>query len=192
MEHPLSDMMTNTMSKIKDMVDVNTVVGSPITTPGGVTIIPVTKVSIGYGGGGSDFAMKNMPANRDNPFGGGAGAGIKITPVAFLVIRGENVRMLPVAEPASTSVDRLIELLPDLLEKGEAYFAEKKAAKEAEKAAEDTNFHFSQTHRRLNPPLRRLGNGYASVCLSESHRLRLLCLLRLHRPELRHHPIPRL
>ena len=129
MEHPLSDMMTNTMSKIKDMIDVNTVVGSPITTPGGVTIIPVTKVSIGYGGGGSDFATKNMPANRDNSFGGGAGAGIKITPVAFLVI--------PVAEPASTSVDRLIELLPDLLEKGEAYFAEKKAAKEAEKAAEE-------------------------------------------------------
>lgn len=103
MEHPLSDMMTNSMSKIKDMVDVNTVVGSPITTPGGVTIIPVTKVSIGYGGGGSDFATKNMPANHDNSFGGGAGAGIKITPVAFLVIRGENVRMLPVAEPASTS-----------------------------------------------------------------------------------------
>lgn len=137
MNHPLSDMMTNSMSKIRDMIDVNTVVGDPITTPGGVTIIPVTKVSIGYGGGGSDFAMKNMPANRDNSFGGGAGAGIKITPVAFLVIRGENVRMLPVAEPASTSVDRLIELLPDLLEKGEAYFAEKKAAKEAEKAAEE-------------------------------------------------------
>ena len=78
MEHPLSDMMTNTMSKIKDMIDVNTVVGSPITTPGGVTIIPVTKVSIGYGGGGSDFATKNMPVNRDNSFGGGAGAGIKI------------------------------------------------------------------------------------------------------------------
>ena len=189
MNHPLSDMMTNSMSKIRDMIDVNTVVGDPITTPGGVTIIPVTKVSIGYGGGGSDFAMKNMPANRDNPFGGGvgsrskipplafffflsstirilpftiggegggndfarkkgptkrekpvgggAGAGIKITPVAFLVIRSESVRMLPVAEPASTSVDRLIELLPDLLEKGEAYFAEKKAAKEAEKAAEE-------------------------------------------------------
>ena len=124
MNHPLSDMMTNSMSKIRDMIDVNTVVGDPITTPGGVTIIPVTKVSIGYGGGGSDFAMKNMPANRDNPFGGGAGAGIKITPVAFLVIRGENVRMLPVAEPASTSVDRLIELLPDLLEKGDAQLSQ--------------------------------------------------------------------
>ena len=135
MNHPLSDMMTNSMSKIRDMIDVNTVIGSPITTPDGVTIIPVTKVSIGYGGGGSDFAMKNMPG-ADNCFGGGAGAGIKITPVAFLVIRGESVRMLPVAEPASTSIDRLIELLPDLLEKGEAYFAEKKAAKEAEKAEE--------------------------------------------------------
>ena len=112
MNHPLSDMMTNSMSKIRDMIDVNTVVGDPITTPGGVTIIPVTKVSIGYGGGGSDFATKNYPPARDNAFGGGAGAGIK-------------------------SVDRLIELLPDLLEKGEAYFAEKKAAKEAEKAAEE-------------------------------------------------------
>ena len=133
----IPNMLESTIQKIREMVDVNSVIGEPISTPDGVTIIPVTKVSIGYGGGGSDFAMKNMPANRDNPVGGGAGAGIKITPVAFLVIRGENVRMLPVAEPASTSVDRLIELLPDLLEKGEAYFAEKKAAKEAEKAAEE-------------------------------------------------------
>ncbi len=137
MNHPLSDMMTNSMSKIRDMIDVNTVVGDPITTPGGVTIIPVTKVSIGYGGGGSDFAMKTCPRTATIPSAAAPAPGIKITPVAFLVIRGENVRMLPVAEPASTSVDRLIELLPDLLEKGEAYFAEKKAAKEAEKAAEE-------------------------------------------------------
>ena len=135
MNHPLSDMMMSSMGKIRDMIDVNTVIGEPIAA-GDVTIIPVTKVSIGYGSGGSDFATKNYPATRDNSFGGGAGAGIKITPVAFLVIRGESVRMLPVAEPASTSIDRLIELLPDLLEKGEAYFAEKRAAKEAEKAEE--------------------------------------------------------
>ena len=122
--------MTNTMSKIRDMIDVNTVVGDPITTPNGATIIPVTKVSIGYGSGGSDFSMKSTPANRENPFGGGAGAGIKITPVAFLVIRGDNVRMLPVAEPASTSMDRLIELLPDLIDKGESYLAQKRAAKQ--------------------------------------------------------------
>ena len=126
MNHPLSDMMTSTMAKIKDMIDVNTVIGDPITTPDGVTIIPVTKVSIGYGGGGSDFAMKNMPANRDNPFGGGAGGSVKITPIAFLIIRDGNVRMLPVAEPASTSMDRLIEQVPDLLDRIDAWRAEKK------------------------------------------------------------------
>ena len=128
---PLNDLMDTTMDKIRDMVDSNTIIGEPIQTPDGVTVIPVSRVSFGFGAGGGDYGKTDTAR-----FGGGAGAGIKITPVAFLVIRGENVRMLPVAEPASTSVDRLIELLPDLLEKGEAYFAEKKAAKEAEKAAE--------------------------------------------------------
>ena len=130
MNHPLSEMMSSSMSKIREMVDVNTVIGDPIVTGDGVTIIPVTKVSIGYGGGGSDFATKNYPANRDNAFGGGAGAGVTITPVAFLVVRGENVRMLPVAEPASTSVDRLIEQLPDLIDKLQSFVESRKAAKE--------------------------------------------------------------
>ena len=130
MNHPLSEMMSASMSKIREMVDVNTVIGDPIVTEGGVTIIPVTKVSIGYGGGGSDFATKNYPANRDNAFGGGAGAGVTITPVAFLVVRGENVRMLPVAEPASTSVDRLIEQLPDLIDQLQSFVESRKAEKE--------------------------------------------------------------
>ena len=130
MNHPLSEMMRSSMSKIREMVDVNTVIGDPIVTGDGVTIIPVTKVSIGYGGGGSDFATKNYPANRDNAFGGGAGAGVSITPVAFLIVRGENVRMLPVAEPASTSVDRLIEQLPDLIDKAQSFFESRKAEKE--------------------------------------------------------------
>ena len=136
MNHPLSEMLGDTMSKIREMIDVNTVVGAPITTPDGVTIIPVTKVSIGYGGGGSDFATKSYPAGRDNAFGGGAGAGVTITPVAFLVIRGENVRMLPIAEPASTSVDRLIELLPDILDKADDFLASRKTAKQQETSAE--------------------------------------------------------
>ncbi len=136
MNHPLSEMLGDTMSKIREMIDVNTVVGAPITTPDGVTIIPVTKVSIGYGGGGSDFATKNYPAGRDNAFGGGAGAGVTITPVAFLVIRGENVRMLPIAEPASTSVDRLIELIQDHLDKADDFLASRKAAKQQEASAE--------------------------------------------------------
>ena len=130
MNHPLSEMMSSSMSKIREMVDVNTVIGDPIVTGDCVTIIPVTKVSIGYGGGGSDFATKNYPANRDNAFGGGAGARVSITPVAFLIVRGENVRMLPVAEPASTSVDRLIEQLPDLIDKAQSFFESRKAEKE--------------------------------------------------------------
>ena len=120
MNHPLNEMMTSSMAKIKDMIDVNTVIGDPITTPDGVTLIPVTKVSVGYGGGGSDFVTKNYPANRDNAFGGGAGAGVTITPMAFVVIRGESVRMLPIAEPASTSVDRIVEMVPDILDRVEA------------------------------------------------------------------------
>lgn len=126
MNHPLSDMMTSTMAKIREMIDVNTVIGDPITTPDGVTILPVTKVSIGYASGGSDFTTKNTSANRDNPFGGGAGGSVKITPIAFLVIRDGNVRMLPVAEPASTSMDRLVEQLPDILDRVDGWLSERK------------------------------------------------------------------
>lgn len=115
MNHPLPEMMGSSLTKIKDMVDVNTIIGDAITTPEGVTIIPVSKVKIGYAGGGSDFAPKGYPANKDNAFGGGSGAGVTITPVAFLVIKGESVRLMPVAEPASNSVERLVELLPDLI-----------------------------------------------------------------------------
>ena len=116
-KNDLKSMMVESMEKVKEMVDANNIVGEPITTPDGVTLIPITKVSVGYGGGGSDFATKNYPANRDNAFGGGAGAGVTITPMAFVVIRGESVRMLPVSEPASTSVDRIVELVPDILDR---------------------------------------------------------------------------
>ena len=113
MSEKLPNMLESTIAKLREMVDVNSVVGSPITTPDGVTIIPISKISVGFGGGGSDFASKNAKPG-EMPFGGGAGAGVNITPVAFLVVRGESVRMLPVAEPASTSMDRLIEQLPEL------------------------------------------------------------------------------
>lgn len=132
MNHPLSDMMSSSMSKLRDLFDVNTVVGDPITTPDGVMLIPIAKVSVGYGGGGSEIAGKNGPAMADAPYGGGAAAGVKITPVAFMVIRGDNVRMLPVPEPASTSVDRIVELVPDLLERVEGFLKEMKE-KKAEK-----------------------------------------------------------
>ena len=116
MSQTLPNMMENTIAKIREMVDVNSVVGQPITTPDGVTIIPVSKVSVGVAGGGSDFVSKNVN-KQENPFGGGAGGGVKVTPIAFLIIKEGSVRMLPVATPANTTADRIVEMVPDTLDK---------------------------------------------------------------------------
>ena len=129
MSQNLPNMLENTISKIREMVDVNSVVGNPITTPDGVTILPISKVSIGLGGGGSDFESKN-PNKQDNPFGGGVGAGIKVTPIAFLIVKDGNVRMLPVAAPASTTADRIVELVPDTLDKIAAVVVSRSQKKE--------------------------------------------------------------
>lgn len=112
MSQTLPNMLENTISKIREMVDVNSVIGNPITTPDGVTIIPVSKVSVGFGGGGSDYAKSAKDA-----FGGGAGGGVKVTPICFLIVKDGSVRMMPVAAPASTTADRIVEMVPDTLDK---------------------------------------------------------------------------
>ena len=120
MSQTLPNMLDSTIAKIREMVDVNSVIGNPITTPDGVTIIPVSKVSVGFGGGGSDFVSKNVN-HQENPFGGGAGGGVKVTPIAFLIVKEGSVRMLPVATPANTTADRLVEMVPDVLDKVSAF-----------------------------------------------------------------------
>ena len=119
MSQNVPNMLQSTIERIREMVDVNSVIGEPITTPDGVTIIPVSKVSVGFGGGGSDFVSKN--ACHEKPFGGGAGGGVKIDPIAFLVVSGGTVRMLPVPVPANTTPDRIVELIPDTLDKISAF-----------------------------------------------------------------------
>ena len=115
MSQNLPNMLNNTITKIREMVDANSVVGEPIVADG-VTVIPISKISVGLGGGGSDFVSKNV--NRhENPFGGGVGAGVKVTPVAFIVIKEGSVRILPIAAPANTTADRLVEMVPDTLDK---------------------------------------------------------------------------
>jgi sporulation protein YtfJ len=111
---PVSAMMEATMRKVKEMIDANTIVGEPITTVDGVTLIPVSKLSLGFAGGGSDHAKKNEPQNR---FDGGIGAGIKIEPVAFIVSIGENVKILHITPPAESTLDRLIETVPEVIDK---------------------------------------------------------------------------
>ena len=120
MSQTLPNMLENTITKIREMVDVNSVIGDPITTADGVTIIPVSKVSVGFGGGGSDYVSRNLN-KQENPFGGGAGGGVKVTPIAFLIIKDGNVRMLPVGAPANTTADRIVEQVPDLLDKVAAF-----------------------------------------------------------------------
>lgn len=129
MSQNLPNMLDNTISKIRDLVDINSVIGDPITTPDGVTIIPVSKVSVGFGGGGSDYVSKNEN-KHENPFGGGVGGGVKVTPIAFLIIKEGNVRMLPVAVPANTTADRIVEMVPDVLDKLTAFVDSKMEKKD--------------------------------------------------------------
>ena len=113
-DHALNDVLATTMEKIKSMLDVNTIIGTPIQTQEGLSIIPVSKVSFGFASGGSDFGKK--PENGVK-FGGGAGAGATISPIAFLIINGENVRLLPMATAPNTTADRIVEMVPDAIEK---------------------------------------------------------------------------
>ena len=101
------------MAKMREMIDANTIVGEPITTADGITLIPVSKVSFGFVGGGTDFNQKHDKSG----FGGGTGAGVHITPVAFLVAKGEDVDLIHVSPSPLTTVDRIIETVPEVIEK---------------------------------------------------------------------------
>ncbi|MGM9538386.1 MAG: GerW family sporulation protein [Candidatus Onthomonas sp.] len=116
-KHPINDVLGLTMERLKEMVDVNTVVGTPITTPDGVTVIPISRVSIGFASGGSDFSPKNLPANKDNCFGGGSGAGVTITPVSFLIIHGDNVRIINANPVPDGVVEKAINMVPEIVDK---------------------------------------------------------------------------
>ena len=121
---PLRDVMNSTMEKVREMVDANNIVGAPITTPDGVTLIPVSRVSLGFGSGGGTYGQTS------ERFGGGGGAGVKIDPVAFLVIKDGQTRMVPVAVPATATMDRVLEMAPQLIDRVEGFVNKKKEEKE--------------------------------------------------------------
>ena len=120
MSQNLPNMLQDTISKIREMMSVNDVVGEPIVV-GDVTIVPISKVSVGFGGGGADNAKA---ANKD-AFGGGMGGGVKVQPICFLVVKDGNVRMMPVPVPANTTADRILEMVPDTLDKISAFIDSK-------------------------------------------------------------------
>ncbi len=123
MEHPIGNLMNITMEKIKEMIDVNTIIGDPITSPDVTLIIPVSKVSYGFASGGSDLPTKKE--NKDC-FGGGSGAGVTIQPVAFLTVYQGDVRLVSVDSEEGTA-DKLVNMIPDVLKKVKGVFKKDKS-----------------------------------------------------------------
>lgn len=128
-EHPIQGLMGVTIEKIREIVDTSTIIGDPIHVDAGTTIIPVSRVTFGFASGGSDVA----PKSDKQMFGGGTGAGVSVTPVAFLVISGGNVRTVQLIEKV-TAVDNAIAALPDLVEKIAAMIKKEKPEEAAPEA----------------------------------------------------------
>lgn len=130
-EHPIEGLMQTAMESIKEMVDVNTIVGDAVQAPDGTVIIPISKVAFGFAAGGGEYsrtceveqeASENEKSTGNEgmggdkfPFAGGSGAGVSINPVAFMVVGNGQIKLLPVN--MNSSVDKILDLIPDLLGK---------------------------------------------------------------------------
>ena len=144
-EHPIENLMNTAMNSIKDMIDVNTIIGEPIQASNNTVIIPISKVGFGFAAGGSEFRGETIDEYTKKekeeqvqyrlPFGGGSGAGVNITPVAFLVVQPNTVKLLPVDH--SSCLDRLLDYVPDLIEKVNAMLNKQMQNKKEEKVQDD-------------------------------------------------------
>ena len=126
-KNPIGELMESTMENVKNILKVDTVVGDPIFTPDGITLVPVSRISVGFGGGGLEFSNKKGGENR--PYGGGNATGVKIDPIGFLVIKEGTVRMINITPPASNTVDRIIDLVPQVMDKVDAFIAKQQDGK---------------------------------------------------------------
>ena len=143
-EHPIEGLMLTAMNSIQDMVDVNTIIGEPIETSNNMVIIPISKVGFGFAAGGSEFKGETLDEYTKKekeeqvqyrlPFGGGAGAGVSISPVAFLVVSPNNVKLLPVNH--SSAIDKLMDYVPDLMDKVNCYLNKSMQNRKEEKKEE--------------------------------------------------------
>ncbi|MFB5191210.1 GerW family sporulation protein [Alicyclobacillus fastidiosus] len=125
MDHPIQGLMQTAMSNIREMVDVNTIIGDPVETPDGTVILPVSKVGFGFAAGGSEFAPSTShgsggSSDGENPFGGGSGGGVSITPIGFLIVHGNNVRLLS-TDNQNQLYDRLIDMAPSVMERIQSF-----------------------------------------------------------------------
>lgn len=172
-EHPIEGLMITAMNSIQDMIDVNTIIGEPIETTNNVIIIPISKVSFGFAAGGSEFKGEtiNEYSRKEEeeqvqyrlPFGGGSGAGVNINPVAFLVVQSNNVKLLPVNH--SSPVDKLLDYMPEAMEKVNTFVNKQMQNKKEEKSKEQTNSakvdkpSTTNTNSRIRPRRNRIRNN---------------------------------
>lgn len=158
-EHPIEGLMLTAMNSIKDMIDVNTIIGEPIQTANNTVIIPISKVTFGFAAGGSEFNGETIDeyTKKDKeeeiqyrlPFGGGSGAGVKICPVAFLIIQNNNnVKLLPVDH--TSAVDKLLDYMPDLVEKTNNIINKTMNNKKEEQKAQEKNMNKKHKNQKKN------------------------------------------
>ena len=124
-KNPIGELMQNTMENVRSILKVDTVVGDPIYTPDGIMLVPISKISVGFGGGGVEFNQKKSGESR--PYGGGNATGVKIEPIGFLIVKDGTVRMVDVMPPANTTVDRIIDLVPQVMDRVDAFIDKQKA-----------------------------------------------------------------
>ena len=158
--HPIEILMETAMNSIKDMVDVNTIIGEPIETKNGMVIIPISKVSFGFAAGGSEFKGETIDEYKKKdkeeevqyrlPFGGGSGAGISINPVAFVIVSKDSIKVLPIEH--TSAIDKLMDYVPDLMEKANL-IVDKSMENEQEKeddenSTTDFTFNYEETEEK--------------------------------------------
>ena len=125
-KNPIGELMQSTMENVRSMMKMDTVVGDPIITPDGITLIPISRISVGFGGGGVEFSSEKVGQQR--PYGGGNATGVKIEPIGFLVIKEGVIRMINVTPPANNTVDRLIDLVPQVMDRVDIFIEKQKNA----------------------------------------------------------------
>ena len=124
--NPIGELMQSTMDNVRSMLKMDTVVGDPIVTPDGITLVPISRISVGFGGGGVEFSASKI--GQERPYGGGNATGVKIEPIGFLVIKDGIIRMINVTPPASTTVDRIIDLVPQVMDRIDNFIEKQKNA----------------------------------------------------------------
>ncbi len=125
-ENPIGRLMNTTMENVRNVLKTDTVVGDPITTPDGMMLVPISRISMGFGGGGIELNSKRSADTR--PYGGGNATGVKIEPIGFLIIKDGNIRMVKVTPPANNTVDRIIEMVPQVIDKVDAFIEKQKSS----------------------------------------------------------------